>query len=150
MPTLRNLKRNQKGVMARALQRTQRRMRTKSPMKILENRHHLMTSRIHHHQGGPRARRAAVDRQEGVEDHLGHPAAMGTHRVTPHKADRDPTTPLPREADHQEEVTEVDLHRAVARQRNLKQTLVLGWHLLDTLHGRQSQIFLTKTAPESP
>ena len=139
MSTRRNLKRNQKGVIGRALQKTQR--RTTNLKRTTKNHHlhhhHLMRNEIHPHRVGPRAHRGAGDPQEGMGDHLGHLEEMGTHRVTPLKVGQVLVNPLLREADPQEEAEAP--RRAVAREVSLKptQNLMMDWHHPDILHGPQ-------------
>ena len=138
MSTRRNLKRNQRGVIGKALQKIQRRTTNlkRTPKNHRPHHPHLMKNVIHLHRAGPRAHRGAADPQEEVGDHLGHPEEMGTHRVTPLRADQVLANPLLREVDPQEEAEA--LHRAVARE-SLKpiQNLMMDWHHPDILHGPQ-------------
>ena len=110
-------------------------------MRTLTNHqlhHHRLTRReIHHHQMGLLAHQGGEGRQEEVGDHLGHPAGVGTHQVTPLKVDQVLVKPLLREAGPQEEAEAP--RRAVAREVSLKQiqNLMMDWHHPDILHGLQ-------------
>ena len=139
MSTRRNLKRNQKGVLGRARQKTQRRTTNlkRTPKNHHLHHHHRMKSGIHPHLVGPRVHREAADPQEAAGDHLDHLEEMGTQRVTPLKGDQVLVNPLLREADPQEEAEAP--RRAAAREVNLKpiQNLTMDWRHPGILHGLQ-------------